>query len=116
MVEVICRRIGLLVQAHTDPSHPNYQNAKYFTGASTSDEILSPGFRAHVVRRAKEDHELGMPAPRPGLGSGPARPKGTGGPQPQPAAFAGGGGDGDKGGKKGKKGEGARNPAPPAAQ
>ena len=38
-LEVMCRRIAALVEAHTQPSRPNWAAAPYLEGSSTSDEL-----------------------------------------------------------------------------
>ena len=57
-LEVICRRIVVLVEAHRQPSRPNWTAARYLEGASMSEEVILPGLRSYAMRRAKEEVEI----------------------------------------------------------
>ena len=108
-LEVLCRRVALLVDAHRNPSRPSYANAKFYTGPDTADELVSPEFRAHVVKLAKDDHDVNAPSSR---GVAPAAQPIPGGPPPKATSKA---GAPDKKGKgKGKGKDGATEAAAPA--
>ena len=51
-LEVICRRIEVLVEAHSQPSRTNWAAARYLEGAATSDEVILPGLRSYAMRGA----------------------------------------------------------------
>ena len=53
-LEVAARRLNLMVDADKKGDAPSYVNAKCLTLAET-DEILAPGLRAQMSRRARED-------------------------------------------------------------
>ena len=58
VLEVICRRIAVLVEAHSQPSRPNWAAARYLEGPPTSDEFILPGLRSYAMRRAKEEIDI----------------------------------------------------------
>ena len=57
-LEVICRRIAVLVEAHIQPSRPNWTAARYLEAAPISEEVILPGLRSYAMRRAKEEVDI----------------------------------------------------------
>ena len=57
-LEVICRRIAVLVEAHSQPSRPNWTAARYLKGAPVSEQVMLTGLRSGAMRRAKEEVEI----------------------------------------------------------
>ena len=57
-LKVICRRIAVLVEAHSQPSRTNWAAARFLGGAATSDEVILPGLRSYAMRRAKEEIDI----------------------------------------------------------
>ena len=57
-LEVAARRLNLMVDVHKRGDAPSYVNAKKLTPLAETDEILAPGLRAHMSRRAREDLEV----------------------------------------------------------
>ena len=57
-LEVAAKRLKLMVDAHKQGGAPFYVNAKYLTRLAENDEILAPGLRAHMSRRARQDWEV----------------------------------------------------------
>ena len=57
-LEVICRRIVVLVEAHSQPSRPNGTAARYLEGAPMSEEVILPGLRSYAMRRAMEEVDI----------------------------------------------------------
>ena len=57
-LEVICRRIAVLVEAHSQTSRPNWTAVRYLEGAPMSEEVILPGLRSYAVRRAKEEVDI----------------------------------------------------------
>ena len=53
-LEVICRRIAVLVEAHSQPNRPKWTAARYLEGAPTSEEVILPGLRSYAMRRVKD--------------------------------------------------------------
>ena len=47
-----------MVDANKQGDAPSHVNAKYLTPLAETDEILDPGLRAHLSRRAREDWEV----------------------------------------------------------
>ena len=57
--EVLARRIQTIVDAYvSDPAHPSWANAKYFSGVGSADDLVSPELRTYVTKRAKEETEI----------------------------------------------------------
>ncbi|CAK0867094.1 unnamed protein product [Prorocentrum cordatum] len=56
-LEVAALRLNLLVDAHKSGS-ASYSNAKYLSPLTEVDQLMAPGLRSHVSRRAKEEYEL----------------------------------------------------------
>ena len=57
--EVLARRIQTIVDAYvTDPAHPSWANAKYFSGVSSADDLVAPELRRYVTKRAKDETEI----------------------------------------------------------
>jgi len=108
-VEVLCRRIAAIVEAHAAAGRPTWEHAKYYAGTAAAEEVVAPALRSQVLRRAREEAELSTARSR-GVprGAGKADADGT----------ADGGGDG--GGGKGSRGAGrgraksGRGDQPPA--
>ena len=50
-LEVICRRIAVLVEAHSQPSRPNWAAARYMEGAPLSEEVILLGLRCGVPKK-----------------------------------------------------------------
>ena len=57
-LEVICRRIAVLVEAHRQPSRPNWTAARCLEGAAMSEEVILPGLHSCAMRRAKEEVDI----------------------------------------------------------
>ena len=57
-LEVAARRLIPIVDAHKQGAAPSCVNAKYLTPLPETDEILAPGLRAHLWRRARENLDL----------------------------------------------------------
>ena len=57
-LEVICRRIAVLVEAYSQPSRPNWTAARYLEGAPMSEEVILPRLRSYAMRRAKEEVDI----------------------------------------------------------
>ena len=57
-LEVAARRLNLMVDADKQGDAPSYVNAKYLTPLAETDEILAPGLRIHMSRRARENWEV----------------------------------------------------------
>ena len=58
VLEVICRRIAVLVEAHSQPSRPNWTAARCLEGAPMSEEVILPALRSCAMRRAKEEVDI----------------------------------------------------------
>ncbi|CAK0871913.1 unnamed protein product [Prorocentrum cordatum] len=56
-LEVAALRLNLLVDAHKS-GPASYSNAKYLSPLTDVDQLMAPGLRSHVSRRAKEEYEL----------------------------------------------------------
>ena len=50
-LDVSCRCIAVLVEAHSEPSRPNGAAARYLDGAPMSEEVILPGLRSYVLRK-----------------------------------------------------------------
>ena len=113
-MEVAALRLNLLVDAHKTSGSASYSNAKYLSPMTEVDQVMAPGLRSHVFRRAKEENEVMQGDKRAdAVAAGAAAPRGDGG------GVGGGEGDGKGGGRGGgKAGRGnkarARGLAPPA--
>ncbi|CAK0847687.1 unnamed protein product, partial [Prorocentrum cordatum] len=57
-LEVAALRLNLLVDAHGTSGAASYSNAKYLSPLTEVDQLVAPGLRSHVSRRAKEEYEL----------------------------------------------------------
>ena len=57
-LEVICRRIAVLVEARSQPSRPNWTAARYLEWAPMSEEVILRGLRSYAMRRAKEEVDI----------------------------------------------------------
>ena len=57
-LEVAVRRLILMVGADKQGDAPSHVNAKCLTPLAETDEILAPGLRAPMSRRAREDWEV----------------------------------------------------------
>ena len=58
-MEYIGRRIQAVVDAHSiNPQKPNYEVANLFTGQTRARDVVSPGLRSHVARRARDEAEV----------------------------------------------------------
>ncbi|CAK0866856.1 unnamed protein product [Prorocentrum cordatum] len=57
-LEVAALRLNLLVDAHKTSGSASYSNAKYLSPLTEVDQLMAPGLRSHVSRRAKEEYEL----------------------------------------------------------
>ena len=112
-LEVIARRIQLIVDAYGNPMRPNWDNAKFFSGHAGPEDAVSPQFRAWASRRAKDEAEVTLSRAkvrelRGAPVHGAAAEEGAGDGNAQPAAGAGGRGRG--------RGRGPARGAGPAAQ
>ena len=57
--EVAARRIQSVIDAYSqDPSKPQWNNARLYSGVSSAMELVSPELRHYVARRAKEEIEV----------------------------------------------------------
>lgn len=57
-MEVICRRIQLLVDAYANPLRPNWDMAKVFNGQASPDDGISPSFRSWATKRSRDEAEI----------------------------------------------------------
>jgi len=57
-LEVAARRLQLIVDAYSNPSRPNWENAKLFSGQASPEDCISPTFRAWMARRSKEEADV----------------------------------------------------------
>lgn len=58
VVEVVSRRIAVIVEAYSDASKPNWAMAHLYREGTTADEVIAPSLRAHILRRAKDEAEV----------------------------------------------------------
>ena len=63
-LEVICRRIAVLVEAHSQPNRPNRTAAGHLEGARMREEVILPGLRSYAMRRAEEEVDIQNAQPR----------------------------------------------------
>ncbi len=114
MVEALCRRIAVIVDAYAVPGRPVWENARHYTGVAAAEEVVAPSLRAHVLRRAKDEAEVfgarqrqlrGAPA-HFGASAGADADGGGGGEQGE------GAGEG-RGRGRGRRGRGGRLPSAP---
>ena len=52
-LEIIARRIQLIVEALQNPQRPNWEAAKLFAGLPGVEDAVAPALRSYVARRAK---------------------------------------------------------------
>ena len=57
-VEIICRRIQAIADAHSVPGRVDWSNGKYFAGQGDVGDAVSSQLRQWVARRAKDDAEI----------------------------------------------------------
>ena len=57
-LEVVARKLNLMVGVDKQGDAPSHVNAKCLTPLAETDEILAPGLRAPMSRRAREDWEV----------------------------------------------------------
>ena len=57
-MEVVCRRLQAIVDAYTNPARPPWENAKWFAGLGTPEDIVSPTFRTYAARKNKDELEF----------------------------------------------------------
>ena len=62
-METICRRLQAIVDAHTTPRRPSWENAKIFAGQGSPEDIFSPVFRTYAAKKSKDELELLQPRP-----------------------------------------------------
>ena len=107
-LEVVCRRIAAIVEAHAVPGRPSWEHARYYAGAASSEEVVAPALRAQVLRQVKEAADIATMRSRTLHGAaegGAAR-----------TADDTGGGNPKRGGGAAKaRGKGGAQDAPPAA-
>jgi uncharacterized membrane protein YgcG len=102
-LELVCRRIAVIVEAYATSAKPSWEHAKFYTGAASAEEVIAPALRNYVLKRAKDEHDLfsarSRTAPRgaPGGGGG----KGDGGTTDGSGKGGGGKRTGGKGGRTG---------------
>ena len=57
--EVLGRRVQSIIDAYSqDASRPLWNNAKYFSGVGSADDLVAPELRHFVSRKAKEEAEI----------------------------------------------------------
>lgn len=116
-VEVLCRRVAVIVEAYTVPGKPSWDHARYYSGVAAAEEVIAPGLRSYVHKRAKEDFEMGNARLRgmPRTAASSADAGGSGG-----GAAGSGGAGGEEEGARGRgagrgRGKGGQRTPPPAA-
>jgi hypothetical protein len=110
-LELVCRRIALIVEAYATSTKPSWEHAKFYSGAASAEEVIAPALRNYVLRRAKDEHDLYSARTRTAPRGGPAPANGKGG---EGSGTEGGGkGGGKRAGGKGGRG-GGHDAAPPA--
>ncbi|CAE7317147.1 unnamed protein product [Symbiodinium sp. CCMP2592] len=57
-LEIVCRRVQSVVEAHTNPNKPSWEHAKVFQGQGSPEDIVSPVFRSYAIKKNKEELEL----------------------------------------------------------
>ena len=65
--EILTRRLAAIIDAYGEGGKVDWQAAKFFRGQSQVDEVIAPGLRSYVHRRAKEDSDLQSARHRVGL-------------------------------------------------
>ena len=53
--ECAARRLQLIVAAHSNPTKPDWSQARYFTNQQGPEDCVDPVLKAVVNRRARED-------------------------------------------------------------
>ena len=57
-VELLCRRVQLILDANSGPGAPVWEGAEHFMGLSKRAKGISPGLQSHVAARLKEEAEV----------------------------------------------------------
>jgi hypothetical protein len=57
-LEVICRRLQLIVEAYANPARPSWENARLYASQASTEEIISPAFKTWAAKRNKEEAEV----------------------------------------------------------
>lgn len=57
-LEVLSRRVAVIVEAYTMPNKPSWGHAKFYEGVGAAEEVVAPALRAHAFKRAKEEAEI----------------------------------------------------------
>ncbi|CAE8693166.1 unnamed protein product [Polarella glacialis] len=57
-MEVVCRRLQLVVEAYANPARPSWENARLYASQASTEEIISPAFKSWAAKRNKEEAEI----------------------------------------------------------
>eukprot|EP00971_Amphidinium_carterae_P330336 6463317-Amphidinium_carterae.1 len=57
-LEIIARRIAVIMEAYFNPQRPSWEVSKYYTGVASIDDGIAPSLRTFVAKRAKEESDL----------------------------------------------------------
>lgn len=58
LMEHICRRIAVIVEAYAVPGRPMWDTARFYSGAAPSEEVIAPALRTMALKKANEEHEM----------------------------------------------------------
>jgi hypothetical protein len=57
-IEVVCRRLQLIVEAYANPARPSWENARLYASQASAEEVISPAFRSWAAKKNKEEAEI----------------------------------------------------------
>lgn len=57
-LEVAVRRVQAITEAYSNPSRPDWSDARLFTGQGSPEDCVSPQFRSYAVKKKKDELEL----------------------------------------------------------